>query len=183
MKQERKELRLLNYDYSSPGAYFVTIVTHNRKDLFCKIIDQNILLTQTGLVAQYELKNLELLSTQIHINVFVIMPDHIHVVIEIFEPTVGVTQQAHLFNLSDNGSMPSNTMYCHSGSPTKSKISLGSVIGQYKSRVTKRLKRMNHGIQEPLWQRGYYEHIIRDEFDYERIAAYIQNNPQMDEDD
>lgn len=177
MEKQRKSLRLPEYDYSSPGAYFVTLVTHDRLHLFGEIKSQRMVLSKAGSIAKLEMMYLEHISAAISMQEFIIMPDHIHAIIIIVEPTVGVTHQAPSNPMDSQPAMQTFANNGSSGSPVQKPITLGTIISQYKSRVSKRILKINPNIQEPIWQRGYYERIIRDEIEYEQIAEYIRCNP------
>ncbi len=156
----RKSPRLKEYDYSSVGAYFITICTHQRKEIFGKVAFDPILgtakseLTDLGKIAEEELKNIEGHYCNIAIDRYVIMPNHIHLILRIKE-------RINPF-------------------PTEKQFDISNIIGKYKAAVT---RRMNVGTALmpsaaiPLWQSSFYDHIIRGEQDYKEIAEYIENNP------
>ena len=150
----RKHPRLKNFDYSSAGAYFITICTHNRKCLFSHIVGRalapaEIRYTAYGQIAKEQLFLLEKRYPFLKIDQYVIMPNHIHMI---------------LYIKYDNGRMIS--------SPT----SILTVIGQMKRCVSKK-------IGEPIWQRSFHDHIIRDKNDYDKISKYIYENPIKWQDD
>lgn len=149
----RKQLRLKEYDYSQEGYYFITICTQNRKCVLSKIIDEinsksvgaNCVrpitrLSKIGQIIDKEINKISKIYDNIFIDEYVIMPNHIHLIIEI-----------------ENG----RTQFA----PTISQI-----IKQYKGSITKQL---NYNI----WQKSFYEHIIRNEKEYYMIKQYIQYNP------
>jgi len=166
-EHHRRSIRLKGYDYTQPGAYFVTLVTQGRECLFGEIVDGVMKLNGAGEIAQQEWQRLARQFTNLLLDAFVIMPNHIHAIIVITEP-VGSPRRSEnplpdqMFNGSPRQSRP------HGPPPG----SLGSFVGQFKSRLTKCL-----GLAVPVFQRNYYEHIIRNEAEWERIAAYIQANP------
>ena len=133
---QRKTIRLKHYDYSNNGMYFITICTKERKQLLGKINENEIMLYNAGTIIQKHTKNIEKLFNNIKIDEYVIMPNHIHMIIEITE---------------------------------KTEINIPRIIKQFKGCITKEL-----GYS--IWQKSYYEHIIRNEKEYFKIKEYIRNN-------
>ncbi len=145
---KRKNLRLKNFDYSTGGYYFITICTHNRQELFGEIVGAT-LCGRPGEMIEKWLFKLQNKFNDVEITDYVIMPDHIH------------------FIISKTGD--------HTGSP------LRDMVGWFKTMTTnKYIRNVKNNEFQPfskkIWQRGYYEHIIRDEQDYLTKARYIQNN-------
>ena len=149
---KRKPIRLPEYDYSSPGAYFVTVCTHDRRCILSDITvgeglaPPAVELTPIGQCVQEQLLALPSRFPLVHLDHFVIMPNHVHL----------------LVSVADSGGA--------SPSPT-----LSDVVGAFKSLST-RLSRGNLG-DLPLWQRSYHEHVIRNANDYREIWNYIDANP------
>jgi REP element-mobilizing transposase RayT len=154
----RRTTRLAGYDYTQPGAYFVTICSYRKERILSKISMETINLSPIGLIVDEELHRTSILRGDIVIDRYVIMPNHVHAIIQILEgPTpVGAHRDAPLHR------------------PGRS---LGSIIGQFKGSVTLRVRKHNRDPDYRVWQRNYYEHVIRDEKDLNRIRRYIQDNP------
>lgn len=168
--RHRSSLRLKGYDYSQPGAYFVTMCTQSRECLFGEIANDEVMLNEYGKVVEEEWLKTPRMRTRVELDEFVVMPNHLHAIMMIQEgaATMSMVVGAH--------SMP--TVGAHSSAPLRRMPqSLGSLIAGFKSAVTKRINilRMSPGV--PVWQRNYYEHIVRDEDDMNRIREYIVNNP------
>ncbi len=169
-KFHRKSIRLDGYDYSSTGAYFVTLVAFQRQCLFGEIVDDQMILSSIGKIVHEEWfsslnirKEIRLASED-----FVVMPNHIHGVVQIVE---GEIVGAH-------GMRPSHENQGGRRPPLqRPPRSLSSFIAGFKSSVTKRAMARDDTISGSIWQRNYYEHIIRDEREWNRIRAYIQTNP------
>jgi putative transposase len=161
--RHRHSIRLKEYDYGQVGAYFVTIVVHGREILFGRIITGEMNLSQFGDVARVEwFKTMELRpNVKLWADEFVVMPNHIHGIIWINEnDPVGAERR----------SAPTKPLRVIAGS-------LGAIVRAYKSAVTYKINEIRSTRGAPIWQRNYYEHIIRNESDYERIYKYIQSNP------
>ena len=164
----RRTIRLKGYDYSQPGAYFVTICTRNRECFFGQIINGVMHLNVFGDIATEEwLQSLEI-RREIKLDIYVVMPNHIHGIVIITDDNdsdiVGAT-----------GRSPLHTGSKQAHGPTKR--SLGSFIAGYKSRVTKRVNILRRSPGTPIWQRNYYEHIIRHDDELNHLRSYIANNP------
>ena len=157
---QRRSIRLKGYDYSLPGAYFVTICTFERQPLFGEVVNGNLQLNQLGRTAQVCWLALSNHFPYIGLDVSVVMPNHIHGVLWIHD--VGARHAVPLppkrFGKSVAGS-------------------LATVVRSYKSAVTRRIGQMRHTLGVPVWQRNYYEHIIRNDLELDRIRVYIQDNP------
>ena len=145
---KRKPTRLKGYDYSTPGAYFITICVKERKELLSKIIagDGNYsvpknIVSQIGVMCDKYINNINVKYENVTVDKYVIMPNHIHLIILL------------------HGTM-------RASSPTKS---IENIIRSFKIMVTKE-------IGKSIWQRSYHDHIIRCECDYQKIWEYIDTN-------
>lgn len=185
-KHHRKSIRLQGYDYSQAGAYFVTIVTFQRQPLFGEIINGEMKLNPAGKIVQFEWERLAQRFKFIELGVYVIMPNHFHAIIVFVDhagtirpgTTDAVPGKAHLHINAPDG-IDGSPLPPHGPAPA----SLGAMIGQFKSRVTKRLWKIPALAGTPIWQRNYYEHIIRNEDEAKRIHLYIESNPARWDDD
>jgi putative transposase len=151
---DRKSIRLKEYDYSLPGEYFVTICTHDHESVFGDVIDEEMKLSQFGEIvrdAWYDLPNH---NYGIDLGEFIVMPNHIHGII--------------IINDVGAGSEPA---------PTGKRHGLTEIIRQLKTFSSIRINKTRNTIGIPVWQRGYYEHIIRNEKELDNIRDYIVNNP------
>jgi putative transposase len=164
----RRSIRLNGYDYSDPGAYFVTICTYDRICLFGKITNGEMKLNGYGDIVRDEWEKSPLIRAEIELGPFVIMPNHFHCIIKIID----------LAN-DRRGVRPD----APTRRPGPSKYSVGAWAAGFKSVVTKRINLLRKTPGSPVWQRNYYEHIIRNETSYNAIAAYIANNPAQWEQD
>ena len=166
---QRRSLRLKEYDYTQPGAYFITIVTQDRTQLFGEIVDGEMHLNDAGRVVQSLWDEIPTHFPNSDMGTFVVMPNHVHGIIIINNATtVGAT---HASPLHDHGSPLRNDK--PKGPEPQS---IGAIIGSFKSAVTNRINKMRNAPGARLWQRNYYEHVIRDDNDYESIVDYILAN-------
>lgn len=159
----RHSIRLKGYDYSQEGLYFITICTQNRKCIFGEIKNGEMILNDNGKIIEKTWQDLPNHNPHIEPNIFCIMPNHIHAVIEI---------TAHV----GAGSKPAQNI-------PFSNHSLSEIVRQFKTFSSRRINQLSGKQGHPVWQRNYYEHIIRNEISYNNIYWYIMNNPQKWEDD
>ena len=147
---ERKPMRLRDYDYSSPGAYFITICTRWKECVLSRILvgeglaPPAVALTAIGRIVEEQVRLLPGRFPSLSVDRYVIMPNHIHLVLTLSGDSAG-------------GASPSPT--------------ITNMVGALKSQ-TSRLSGM-----APLWQRSYYDHVIRGERDYSETWAYMDGNP------
>jgi putative transposase len=182
----RHSIRLKGYDYSQAGAYYVTIVTWHREFLFGEIVGREMRLNKVGKIVEWEWLELPKRLPYVELGAHVIMPNHFHGILFIHE-NVGATRPGQTMFLSGKGPSPAITPESMDGSPLPrgpKPASLGAIIAQFKSRVTKRIWKFQEFKKTPIWQRNYYEHIIRNETDLQNKTDYIEANPLLwDEDD
>jgi len=177
MNNKRRSIRVPGFDYTDVGDYFVTIVSYKRQPIFGQIHNGEMQANALGKIAIEKWfktttlrKNVELFQ-----NEFVLMPNHLHGIIHIVE----------------NDPAESNSNVASVGAqrrcaPTVAKNehvinvipdSLGEIVRAYKAAVTYAINHLNPGGKTRIWQRNYYEHIIRSDEEYVQIEGYILNNP------
>ena len=133
---KRKNPRLKEYNYALGGYYFITICTENKNHYFGEIVEEKMQLNEIGKLAQGNIEKLEAIYNTIKIDKFVVMPNHIHIILIIDKET---------------------------------DLTISRIIKQYKEWITKTIKKS-------IWQKSFYDHIIRNEKDYYRIWKYIDEN-------
>ena len=176
-KYRIQSARLKGYDYTREGLYFITICTHNREHYFGEIIDRKMHLSNIGVLADvfwHEIKNH---SKNIVLHQFVVMPNHIHGVLEIVGDDGGSRDDACIVSTMPSAIHPTHqppkNHQMQKISPKPGSIS--RIIGAYKSAVTKHANRLKYEFK---WQTRFYDHIIRNNKEYQNIKNYIINNPE-----
>jgi len=162
-KHRRRSIRLKGYDYSQPGAYYITIVTQGRECLFGEIVDGKMILNDAGKFAQKCWMEIKRHYPNVIMDEFVIMPNHVHGIIVIVENDqhVGAIHELPLRE-----------------SPIqRRKMILPKIIGRFKMNTAKHINKMRNSPGVRVWQRNYWEHVIRNENELNRIREYIINNP------
>ena len=154
----RKPLRMTHYDYNTPGAYFLTFCTHNRKHFLSRIVrataeSSESQLTTCGKMVESVMR---IIPAHLHVAIdhYVIMPNHVHLIAVITEENI-------LQEIRE--------------SPLQSRSIMSKLIGYIKMNASKAIRQ--HYGDVTVWQRGYYDHVIRNQEDYVALAEYIQTNP------
>jgi putative transposase len=165
-RHHRKSIRLQGYDYSQAGAYFVTIVTYQRDCIFGEIKNSEMILNDLGKIADECWRAIPEHFPFVELGAHIIMPNHAHgvIVINNNEPTSGVGATHWV---------APTTIITRPAGPKRG--SLGAIIGSFKMVVTRRIQREHNATG--IWQRNYYEHIIRNEREMDDIWRYIESNP------
>jgi putative transposase len=235
-KHHRRSIRLKGYDYTQPGAYFITICAQGRACLFGEIIDGEMHLNEAGQIVVQTWQDLLNHISNVQLDAFVVMPNHVHGIIIItdhaggigagFKPartTMGPGSVADSGSTAGPGSVGAGSVGAGSepapttttkapgsaagsgpttgsgpaagsgpttgsgpvgaGSepaptaPTRSSHGLPEIVRQFKTFSARRINELRGTPGTPVWQRNYYEHIIRDEFSLSRIRQYIAENP------
>ncbi len=165
----RRSIRLHGWDYASHGAYFVTLVTYRRDVLFGDVIDGAVALSVYGRIAAEEWMRTAEVRSNVEIDAFVVMPNHVHGVVWITGPDVaGRPDDGARHRLAPSGG---------GGGAGVAAGSLGAIVGGYKSVVARRINGLRGTPGEPVWQRNYYERIVRNERELVAIRRYIEENP------
>ena len=203
---QRRSLRLKGYDYSQPGAYFVTLCVQEKKCLFGEIVNDEMRVNELGTIVAAEWEKSAEIRSEIKLGPYVIMPNHFHGIIFIVEADRSpIPNQSVLTPLrrgdrrvARSEPVPAPGPQCDRGvagnplppilpSPGDQPVaptmgpqpkSVGALMAGFKSAVAKRINAIRHQPGTPVWQRNYYEHVIRGEDDYHRIIEYISTNPQ-----
>ena len=160
--RRRKQIRLREYDYSQPGAYFITICTKDRIGMFGKIVDGDMIMHEYGNIVQLCWNVLPDHYDNIQLDEFVVMPNHIHGIIIINDDAVGA------------GLRPAPT----GNNVNPKRHGLSEIIRAFKSFSARRINEFRHTPCAHVWQRGYYDHIIRNVQALNRIREYISTNPE-----
>ena len=185
-RHHRKSIRLRGYDYASPGAYFVTIVTQDRACLFGEISRGRMHLNAAGMAAQTVWAAIPVHFPRVRLDAFVVMPNHVHGII-LIAGTDAATDDAdesvpddadelvRATHASPRRSPPQSPPHHPHGPPRRS---IGAIIGSYKSAVSRHINQLRRPRSGLVWQRNYYERIIRDYPSLQRVRKYIYANPR-----
>ncbi len=175
----RRSRSLPNYDYGQPGAYFVTICVQGRDCLFGEIVDGKMQLNEVGRTVVKSWDEIPQHFTNVKLDEFVVMPNHVHGIL--FITNVGAThaspnqKQAIDVSRARHASPLRHNLTQRSKGPKRH--SLGTIVGAFKSAVTKRINERRGMPGVRLWQRNYYEHVIGDDADLQHLREYVVNNP------
>ncbi len=153
-QSQRRSLRLQGYDYSQAGAYFVTICTRNHAPLFGDIVGGEMHPGESGLIVHGFWDKLPDRFPRVTLDTFVLMPNHVHGIID-----VGAIYELPLRTLSRRSML------------------IPMAVGRFKMNTAKQINQVRGTPGVPVWQRNYYEHVVRNEDEMNRIREYIVNNP------
>jgi REP element-mobilizing transposase RayT len=165
-EHKRKSIRLPYFDYSQDGIYFVTICSHDNKSIFGKIENEKMIKNLLGEIIENEWEKTISLRKNVSLGSFIVMPNHFRGIIIINSKleSRGVLQYAPTQNTIREFTSTSN--------------SLGAIIRGFKGAVTKRINLMNN-TEDKIWQRNYYERVIRNDKEYNKIDEYIRRNVEL----
>jgi REP element-mobilizing transposase RayT len=170
-RHHRRSIRLKGWDYTSPGVYFVTICTYQHQNLFDdKQCRQVVEKAWQAIPSHPHARNIKL-------DQWVVMPNHLHGIIFIADtPSSHVPEQGEATGPEGESKHAGSSLVAP---PLRNAPagSLGAIVGNFKSVVTRRLNRLRNTPGEKVWQRGYYERIVRNERELNAIRKYIWDNP------
>jgi putative transposase len=199
-------IRLKGYDYAQAGAYFVTICTQGRECLFGEIVDDEMQLSDVGRMVQTAWSELPDHYPGVETDAFVVMPNHIHgiIILTSDQPAQGPAPMGPMGRTADGAGVGAAPRGCPDAKPADlgpvrrtadgagvgatprgcldAKLSLSDVVNRFKSWTTARYR---HGVAQlgwppfagKLWQRNYYEHIVRNEEELGQMRQYVEGNP------
>jgi putative transposase len=173
----RRSIRLRNYDYSQAGAYFVTIRVEGRRHLYGEVGNGCMVRSLAGEVVASCWHEIPRHYREVELDEFVVMPNHVHGILvirsrldeEIAGKNVPCRGEAGL-------ARKGVTRVVSTGVAVRSST-LGTIVGSYKSAVTRAVNAARGKTGNAVWQRGYYEHVVRDENELNRIREYVSSNP------
>jgi REP element-mobilizing transposase RayT len=174
----RRSIRLRDYDYSYEGAYYITICAVGRRclfgqvsptesELFSDVDSSTVILNNFGLVTRQCWEAIPAHFADIELDAFVIMPNHLHGIVVLPSDPHEPVGARHASPLSGPANPPDRI----------SRTTIGTIVGSFKSAASKRINELRGTKAEAVWQRNYYERIIRDEKELDSIREYIYYNP------
>jgi len=186
-KHHRRSIRLKGFDYTQGNVFFVTICSYQKECIFGSILNGRMVLNENGKCV--EKAWLETLARRpaIELDEFVIMPNHFHGIIRILDQRRGTACRAPNACQASGFEIPSRTMGTARYAPTEPKCeqfgrpvsgSLPTIIRSFKSSAGKYVNKVRDSLGTPVWQRNYYEHIIRNDDELQKIREYIRWNPE-----
>jgi REP element-mobilizing transposase RayT len=203
-EHHRRSIRLREFDYSRAGAYFLTICACNQEPLFGQIVNGEMALNEFGQIVEEEIKRTGEIRQNFTIDRYGVMPNHVHIIVVISNVGANGSSPEMPSNESvganggspgipgnesvgANGSSPGVSVIGHTGACSSAPLrkssfrlkpnTIGSFVAGFKSTTTKRINTIRNTRGHPVWQRNYYEHVIRDERELNKIRRYIINNP------
>jgi REP element-mobilizing transposase RayT len=186
-EKKRRSVRLRGYDYAFRGFFFVTICTHNKQPSLARIIDYQAQLSEIGKVVAECWKQIPVHFPRVRLDEWIIMPNHMHGILILKYPGSVNARASNNTGASKNegtacrrptnlGALASyETVFEEFGRPVAA--SLATIVRSFKSAVSKKVREEFGTANLPVWQRSYFEHVIRDEDSLNKIRNYIWENP------
>jgi putative transposase len=180
-KHNRRSIRLPNYDYSQPDAYYVTIVAWQRECLFGEVVNKEMKLNRYGEIINHAWFDLPEHYRHVSLGAFIIMPNHVHGIIVLNDDRRGGS-------ILGDDALPDVTIVGRTTLPSDSETrpykiikrhALPEIVRAFKSFSARRINVLRRMQGIPVWQRNYYEHIIRNEKDLQNKTDYIEANPML----
>ena len=162
-EHHRRSIRLKEYDYSEPNWYYLTICTHDKKNLFGEIKNGKMIMNDFGKIVNEEWLKTKALRKNVDLDEYVIMPNHFHGILIIERRDTAGCVPTKMNENRKFGEMQGG--------------SLSAIVRSFKSAVTKRINELRNIPRKEVWQKGFYEHIIRNERDLYNIRKYVELNP------
>ena len=160
----RRSIRLPGYDYRQTGVYFVTLCTYQMANLFGTVDDGEMVSSELGQLVIQEWKHMSTVRSNVKLDLYVFIPNHFHALVIIED-------------CQKNDLAGCTSAHSSKESHTLRSWSLGAIIGQFKLAVGRQARRRQLHLRQPIWQRNYHEHIIRNEASLNDIRKYIIENP------
>ncbi|MGB8212012.1 MAG: hypothetical protein WCE68_00505 [Anaerolineales bacterium] len=190
----RRSTRLKNWDYSQPGGYYITLVTFQREHLFGKIVKNEMQLNESGGIVRDVWRQLPIRYPNVVMDEMIVMPNHCHGILFILDDlsasSLGAVYPGHPVGAIHELPLPdapppdgihvSPAPYNESSDEyrlRRRRMLIPKMVGYFKMNTAKTINLLLNSSGVPVWQRNYYEHIIRDAAEYTRIARYIIKNP------
>lgn len=167
-RHRRRSLRLKGHDYAEAGAYFVTVCTQGRTWMFGEVVGDSVVLNDAGRSVQDVWNGLPSRFPTIALDAFVVMPNHVHGIVVIRDSDEGAASSAP----TPHDGVPGPV-----GAGLALPDRLGDIVRAFKSLSAITVNRLLSRSGQPLWQRNYYERVIRSDAELDRVRAYIANNP------
>lgn len=177
---KRRSIRIQEFDYAQPGVYFITVCTYKRQCTLGEINHCEMFLNALGRIVQEEWNKTAVIRSNVSLDSFVIMPNHLHRILLIHESNEPLAIER------ENALQGRGTLQC---APTTNRLpsterfgrstcnSIPTIVRLFKASSTRRINILRGKMGAPVWQRNYYEHVIRDEIELNRIRRYIDANP------
>ncbi len=177
-EHHRRSTRLPTYDYSWPGGYFMTVCAHSRKSIFGKVVDGNMRPNWLGQIVSDCWSDIPLHFPDVELDAFVVMPNHLHGIV-----LVGLNRPPGRREPGAATDGRGAACCAPTGTTTSWPFAgpcagaLGAIVRSFKSAVTRRVNAVRRSPGRAVWQRNYYEHVIRNPDDLAEIRQYIADNP------
>lgn len=173
-RHHRRSLRLPGHDYATPGAYFLTLCTHQRACIFGRVEKGEMQLSQFGEIVQGHWSKLPKHHAHLRLDAFIVMPNHLHGILILENGWGGAIAPETNQITNPQSSNSSKLRKCHA---------ISEIVRGFKTFSAKRINEIRQTPGIPVWQRNFYDRIIRDDAGLQKVRAYITQNPKVWEQD
>ncbi len=177
VQRRRCSIRLKAFDYSSPGAYFVTLCTHDRGSLFGDLVDGEMRLNDFGRVVQAAWDDLPRHYPNVKLDACVVMPNHVHGIIVLTRPEIPDGSVGAIYELPLHTADAEPPQHLPIDIRERRRMLLPRIVGRFKMTTAKAVNLARGTPGTPVWQRNYFEYVIRHAESLSRTRAYILGNP------
>jgi len=171
-KHHRRSIRLKHYDYSQPGCYFLTMCTRNGECIFGEISENGMKLNAFGEIVQLYWNKIPQRYPKTESVAFVVMPNHVHGIVCIPDARDNIVRAVHDAKRRSQSPLPKSPL-----PKTRRNMLIPKLVGWFKMNTAKLINQIRKTRGISVWQRNYWEHVIRNEKSMNRIYEYIQTNP------
>ena len=176
-RPRRRSVRLKEFDYAQPGAYFVTVCANNRRDVWGKVREGEVSLNSLGHIIEACWESIPAHFPHVRLDQYCVMPNHLHGILSFARTGRGTIYRAPTVALSGTVEVESSIKAGKEQFSQPVAGSLPTVIRTFKAAVTRNARRTMQVGSIRIWQRGYFDRVIRNERELERVREYIANNP------
>ena len=183
LKHHRRSIRLKHYDYSREGAYFVTVVTQDRQGVLAEIVTDEIVLTEAGTMVWEIWRAMPTFYPGVEVDACVVMPNHVHGIVVMTGLEKTLASDGQVGSKPGQAPVPAPTEAAAAPAENPMRMSLSEVVHRFKTMTTTRYMAGVHqrgwpGFRKQLWQRYYYEEVIRTVARWNEVRQYIADNPR-----
>lgn len=178
LKHNRQSIRLPGWDYTACAAYFVTLCTCRRQCIFGEVVAGRMFLNEWGRIVQKEWIRSEEIHHEVSLGAYIVMPNHLHAIVLMNRATSRLTATRLGFH-SDRQHVGRSTSIRIEWPQRRKSQSLGSLIAGFKASVTRRINQTRRLPGDKVWQRNYWERILRSRQEYKAAERYIRDNPAV----
>jgi len=171
--------RLKSHDYTEPGYYFITVCVENRECIVGKVAAGQVELNESGRFVDYRIRECCAGLSSVFVDTYVMMPNHVHILFGVIAVEAEGAKHSRTIEIEVQGHERANAWPLQGDRPARGTKggSIGAIVQNLKSVTSRGINRLRGTLGCPVWQRDYYDHVVRDVDELDRIRTYIEQNP------